>query len=329
MKPTYIKGMQTEAIVRFDVRSIDAANRTVDFVVSDTSLDRYNTVVKGWILDSYVRNPVVLFGHDSRSLPVGRALATNEVNGELVAKLQFAPAEVYDFADQVFRMIEAGYLNAVSAGFIPGDVEFNAEADAFMLTQNELIEISVVPVPANRNALKKAIGDGQLISRGWSLPDEGVISPEEATAEARAALEAWCSRGGDGDDKIPVEEPPAEEPPVEEPPPSQEDEPTSEVGRAFFAAHLAIRDICRAFDVELPDGPEDYGAAVAGVTEATAKPADAFRELATILQQHSEQLDSIEIAISELAATRTPSAPDTGATKLMREILDRANRLAG
>lgn len=326
----YTQGERAELVS--NVRAFDEASRTVDFVVSDQSVDRYDTVVRGWVLDSYVKNPVVLFGHDSRSLPVARAIAVNEVDGQLVARLQFPPAEVYDFADTVFKMISAGYLNAVSAGFIPGEVEYNEEADAFMLLKNELIEISVVPVPANRNALKKAVEDGGLACRGWELiageDDEKplVITPEEPTVEARAALEAWITRA--------IEETAREDDP-KDPPPAPE--PT-EAERAFFAAHLVIRTICRDLGIVPPDGPDQYPEASAAILEvvraAGEPPATVELPCPPAVQ---EGLDTILRRLDEIEATlcsapqrsaAAPAAADTGTTKVLRAIMERATRLA-
>jgi HK97 family phage prohead protease len=314
------KGERAELIST--IRSIDEQARTVDFIVSDTSVDRYNTVVNGWVLDHYVKNPVVLFGHDSGSLPIGRALSVNQVEGKLVAKLEFAPAEVYEFADQVFRLIKAGYLNAVSAGFIPDDVEYNDQAEAFELRNNELLEISVVPLPANRNALKKAVADGGLQLRGWQIADDDdapIVLEEEPTLEARAALEAWCARS--------VENAPTDDVPVDDP---VQPEPT-EAERAFFAAHLVIRSICRDLGITPPDSPDQYpeaSAAIVAAARAAGDPPAAVELLCPPAVQ--EGLDKILARLDEVESRLTTPAPaaDTGTTRALRSIMERATRLA-
>lgn len=331
----YNQGQRAETITT--IRSIDVVNRTIDFVVSDMSVDRYDTVVKGWVLDAYVKNPVVLFGHDSRSLPIGRAVAVNQVDGQLVARIQFAPADVYEFADQVFRMVAAGYLNAVSAGFIPGNVEYNAEADSFMLLDNELIEISVVPVPANRNALKKAITDG--VVRGFALvgdnddnDESDLVWEDNLTAEARTALEEWCARAVEAD-----------APAMEQPAAPEERVQDDAAQTAFFAAHLTLRNICRALNVTPPEAPADYEAAAAAVIEARATAApgagssNVTAELATLIAGQGEQLTAIEEALADIAQ-RMAAAPTgaaaaapvgaTGTQRVLRDIMARAERLA-
>lgn len=313
---SYEKGQRADIVST--VRAIDEAARTVDFVVSDTSLDRHDTVVKQWVLDSYLSNPVVLFGHDTKSLPIGRAVAINESNGQLVAKIEFAPADVYEFADQVFRLISAGYLNAVSAGFIPGQVEYSQEADSFLLLDNELVEISVVPVPSNRNALKKAVEDGALVGRGWELISESedsvTISPEEPTVEARSALESWCARQSEESAAIGES---VQEPEVPEP---------SEAERAFFAAHLVIRTICRDLGIDVPESPAEYPEALVSiVSKANAKPEPAISEAVDQkLSAIMNRLDEIEAKI----APQATSYPDTGTTRTLRDIMSRASRLA-
>src|SRR5262245_60381691 len=47
----------------------------VKFTISTDARDRdADTIaVKGWSLENYLKNPVILFGHDSRGLPIGQS----------------------------------------------------------------------------------------------------------------------------------------------------------------------------------------------------------------------------------------------------------------
>ncbi|MEO2162493.1 MAG: hypothetical protein ABGY29_08205, partial [bacterium] len=56
--------------------SINDENRTISYLVSDETVDRMGDIirVKGWNLASYRQNPVVLWGHEGKSVPpIGRA----------------------------------------------------------------------------------------------------------------------------------------------------------------------------------------------------------------------------------------------------------------
>jgi hypothetical protein len=50
-------------------------SRSLDFVISTASVDRYGdtVAVDGWKLTNFRKNPVVLWMHDNTMLPVGKA----------------------------------------------------------------------------------------------------------------------------------------------------------------------------------------------------------------------------------------------------------------
>jgi len=129
------------------------ADRRVTFTLSTPLADRQGDTIDaaGWHLDAYRQNPAVLYGHDHKGLPVARAVDVGIVGGALVATAEFVPPDLYPFGDQVYRMLKAGYLSAVSVGFRPLRSEPIPGGTAFL--EQELLEFSVVPVPANPEAL--------------------------------------------------------------------------------------------------------------------------------------------------------------------------------
>jgi len=139
--------------------SIDESKYQATFLISDESVDRQGEIVKqaGWDFTNFKQNPVILFGHDSYDLPIGKAVDIYTEGDKTFAVIEFA-AEIYDKAKVVWEMVKAGVLRTVSVGFI------NQEYDNNELTKNELLEISIVPVPANPNAIVLAAKDG-LISK--------------------------------------------------------------------------------------------------------------------------------------------------------------------
>ena len=56
-------------------------------IISTSRVDRDGDTIdpRGWQLDDYRKNGVVLFGHDSRSIPVGKTTTIGLVNGKLGA----------------------------------------------------------------------------------------------------------------------------------------------------------------------------------------------------------------------------------------------------
>ena len=146
------------------VRSVDAEKRTVDVVASTEAVDSHGTViVQDWNLERFQRNPVVLWAHNATlgmdELPIGRCTRCEVVNGQLEATIQFAGADVNPRAEQVFQAYRQGYLRAVSVGFYPHSYrwEMRDDVDVLVLSQNELFELSCVPVGSNPDALARAL----------------------------------------------------------------------------------------------------------------------------------------------------------------------------
>jgi hypothetical protein len=135
-------------------------NGTFDVIISTEDIDRSGEIVRqdGWDLTNYKNNPIVLWGHDYYSLPVGVCLETYKttVRGvpALGARGVFLSADINPFAQQVRRLYEygvkagAGVGCTTSVGFIPKEFDSNAERPT--ITKAELLEFSFVPVPANQ-----------------------------------------------------------------------------------------------------------------------------------------------------------------------------------
>ena len=131
------------------------------FVISTDEVDRHGDVIAadGWNLDSYRKNPVFLWAHDYARPVIGKAVDIWGEPHRLMAKIQFAPTE---FAQEVAGLYETGYQRGVSVGFKPLKYEERRDekTGAFLgiqFLEQELLETSAVPVPANRNALRRAL----------------------------------------------------------------------------------------------------------------------------------------------------------------------------
>jgi HK97 family phage prohead protease len=140
------------------------SGKTYSFVLSTSAIDRMNDQIfqDGWQLDNYKKNPVVLWSHDASMLPVGRASNVRVSNGKLLADMQFAPTAT---AQQVERLVEDKVLNSVSVGFRPTEYKFNQERGGVDYKKQELLEFSIVNVPANAEASRvRALTKQELIA---------------------------------------------------------------------------------------------------------------------------------------------------------------------
>lgn len=132
----------------------------MEFVLSDASPDRYGDIVEvdGWDYENFKKNPIALFGHNN-SFPIGKWQNIKLNAGkDLRAELVLAPKGTSDRIDEIRKLVDAGILRAVSVGFRP--LEYSQikgdDGMGMRFIKHELVEASVVSVPANPNALAVA-----------------------------------------------------------------------------------------------------------------------------------------------------------------------------
>ena len=177
-------------------------------VASTETPDRLGDVIlqDGWILDNFLKNPVVPWGHRYDIPPVAKAENVKIEDGKLIFKVVFPEPGVYDLADTVYELYKRGVLNAFSVGFIPIDYEPN-EHGGMTYKKQELLEISAVSVPANQEALTmmyKAFlnQEEKAVVPYQDLPLADMDTPWDARKAVRNVAK-WASSDGSGDkDKI-------------------------------------------------------------------------------------------------------------------------------
>jgi hypothetical protein len=244
---------------------VDAGDVVATYTMSTDVVDRPGDRIDqtGWDLSEFRSNPVMLFGHDANSPPVGKALGAAVVAGALRGTFKFTPESVYAFGATVGRLVKGGFLSAGSVGFMPVDVRVAEDRinpdDAWSRLQppldfvkSKLLEFSAVPIPANPEALvdAKSIGNADLaVVRAWAervLAGEGdrVVVLPRATVERMAKIGKRSSLvfdvGGVGGLDVKLAEMPpieisvevsvGEEPSIEGEPVSEEGEPVSGEG---------------------------------------------------------------------------------------------------
>jgi HK97 family phage prohead protease len=131
-----------------------------DFVLSDATVDRYGDTIDadGWDLRNFSKNPIALFNHNP-DFPVGKWSKLGVKDGRLTGRLELAPEGTSARHDEIRRLVDAGILRAVSVGFKPVEVkpiESKGGKNGLHYLKSELIETSLVSVPANPNALQVA-----------------------------------------------------------------------------------------------------------------------------------------------------------------------------
>lgn len=176
------------------VKAIDRAAGIYEAMISTESVDREGDIVRatGAQLGNFFKNPVVLFGHDYNAPPVAKALSVDIIPGMgIKSTFQFPAKGINQRADEIHGLWDAGFLNATSIGFIPlaskplTDSSWGPQE----YTSWELLEYSIIPVPANADALALA---AKTISRG--LKNNRKNSSREVPQEVLKLIEltlAW------------------------------------------------------------------------------------------------------------------------------------------
>lgn len=196
------------------VKAADDGTGAFWFTASTESRDRQGDVIvqNGWKTGDFMKNPVILWAHNYYETPIGKALEMKMSPDSLSVKIKFA-SEIDPFAAKVEKLIQAGYLKTVSVGFMvyksePLTTEDLVQRPDMKYGQRlygDLLEVSVVPVPANPEALNEN-AFAEVVARGWGmkqdeakskflpyLDQKGAVNPRLLRASLAAALGA---RGG-------------------------------------------------------------------------------------------------------------------------------------
>jgi HK97 family phage prohead protease len=173
VKAQYVDVMETEGA------------RVYTFRASTGAVDRQNEIVDqtGWSLDSYRQNPVVLDSHkyDSIEDVIGRAVRVEVVGDALEADIIFADTEKGECAEE---LVNTGFLRTVSVGFRSLARRPGGAGQPLTHTQAELLEISLVAVPANRDAVRLRSVDET--DETEEKKESDLVGNNGATIEAKA-----------------------------------------------------------------------------------------------------------------------------------------------
>lgn len=141
------------------------SGRTITYTLSTPQVGRDNHTVaaSAWQLDNFERNPVFLWFHDDSQPPIGRMIDIGNVGELLKGTVEYADRDLSPFADMIYRMVKARYINAVSTSWQPLAWNFSRDKDrpgGVDFSKVDLLEVSQVPVPALPAALAEARSNG-------------------------------------------------------------------------------------------------------------------------------------------------------------------------
>lgn len=271
------------------VEEVKENGRITGAIASTGAVDRMGEILdpNGWDLRNFKKAPRLLWGHDARQLPIGRIIPTSikvDNKGRLLFDAEFAENE-NPFAKQVADMMRANFLNTFSVGFIP---KRRDDHNPDIVKEMELLEISVVNVPANPEALASVEAAG--VFKDFQ---EAVKQAEETTDEAEQEEE---SEGETQEDEGETENKEAE---------GQEEKSAHKVrALAEISSHLAfLEDI---WSREGMNGEKVDEEVIEKVKEARRRILEAIQRLAKLeSRKDAEDLIATELQKQEATEVQT------------------------
>lgn len=154
-----------------DIKVEDGEERTFTAICATNDCDREGEVVlpQGLNVTEYSKNPVLVFAHDYSKYTIGKCTSL-KIDDKMTCKFWMANTTA---GNEAWELVKSGCLSSVSIGFIRENVlkrgtpAFNEAIKRYGISQMEnikqitskaeLVEVSLVPIPANRNAIIQEI----------------------------------------------------------------------------------------------------------------------------------------------------------------------------
>jgi HK97 family phage prohead protease len=298
----------------FEIKVLSGSDKGGRILINTGSVDRDRDRVmpSGMKVENYTRNPVVQWGHNYRDpwATVGKTTKLDVTPDGIVAEFELRPAANDQDPQNIVRLLwEGGWVRTASIGFIPTQGKQNAEG-GMDFSEWELLEWSLVPIPANQDALRLAV-------KGFNEEISAIQSAEAAT-EALVKMADGFPLEARGDNRPTASQILANDTPIEQkrgrvlstknegkirdardllnevleevaPPPDEPDEDDQDAGKSgkLIAVSAAAQDANTSTAAAQP-----HDSVQAGIDEAsTAAAAD--NELADVLREYIKTIKEV------------------------------------
>ena len=177
----------------------------IEFAIADEGVNRngWRLIVAGIQTENFEKNPVCVVQHNQWMVPVGRWTALKKENGSFKGTLEFDRND--EQAVALYWKYKDGFMNAVSLNIHPL-LESEDKKDLLpgqrykTVVESDLLEISLVTIPAYGNSVKLSYGDGReykaslltdkLISKKMDGNEEKTVEQLQAELSAQRLLTA-------------------------------------------------------------------------------------------------------------------------------------------
>ena len=175
----------------------NAEDRTITFVASTGARDSAHTVLNqdNWDLTRFNANPIIGYQHEiygawsagDVDFVIGKGHAYVE-DKKLMVDITFEPKDINPLAEKIYQKILFGSINSVSVGFLPigkGEEGPGEARETYYYAGQQLLEISVVNIPANPEATKK--GEDSTAAELEELRKQGAPATDTAPDAGKEA----------------------------------------------------------------------------------------------------------------------------------------------
>jgi HK97 family phage prohead protease len=130
------------------------SNKKFILFTEDVNGNNRQIKMSGVDLSRFIANPLMYYNHDTSRPPIGRweNITIEFINGKKVTTAE----AVFDLKDslgkEIARKVQDGFIKSVSIGYIITEV--NSVNNIDQVNKCQILEASIVDLPANQNAVK-------------------------------------------------------------------------------------------------------------------------------------------------------------------------------
>jgi HK97 family phage major capsid protein/HK97 family phage prohead protease len=158
----------TRAYALLTVKAVDPQQRTITGIASTPEPDRMGDVVEP--LGITYKNPLPLLLYHDAKKPVGHVTFKKPTTDGLAFTATLPtigdPGPLRDRVEEAWQSLKAGLLAGVSIGFRSIEEAFNKDTGGFRFLKTEVLELSLVAIPANADATIHTVKDLDLAASG-------------------------------------------------------------------------------------------------------------------------------------------------------------------
>ncbi len=139
------------------------------FVLNDNSVNSHGFIVKteGIDITRFCKNPIMLYNHDRNGGIIGCWEKLRVEDGKLLADAVFDEKD--GLGSMIKNKVDRGFIKAVSIGIDP--LEEIIENGVRTVIKSDLIEVSIVDIPANPNCVKTLRNSKNILLLSYSQED--------------------------------------------------------------------------------------------------------------------------------------------------------------